>query len=227
MRIAGESRPAVVMVRALPGVSRTSAATTGHTRKASSRTRGAGVVIASDGLILTNEHVIRGAVAIIVTLPGGSETLAKQVVTDPHLDLAVLRIHRTGLRPLVLGKGTAESGTPVVAVSWADYGRSGRSSVGIVTSPAASLQDELDPTGRRRYGELIESTVELTPGFSGGPLFDLAGRLVGLNVAVAGEPDSAEYLGYAIPFNRRTREAVAQLCAQLAGGPTPPGDRAN
>ena len=80
---------------------------------------------------------------------------------------------------------------------------------GVVTRASASMQEELDPTGQRDYRRLIESTAELAPGFSGGPLLNAAGRLVGLNVAVSGAPGDRR--GYAIPFDARMGEVVARL----------------
>ena len=83
--------------------------------------------------------------------------------------------------------------------------------MGVVTRGRRSLQRELDPTGRRDYGDLVETTVKLEPGFSGGPLLDLKGRLVGLNVAVTGSPGTDRQRGYTIPFDNPMHEAIGQL----------------
>jgi S1-C subfamily serine protease len=65
---------------------------------------------------------------------------------------------------------------------------------------------------------MIESTASLEPGFSGGPLLDMHGRLVGLNVAMTGRPGSPQCRGYAIPFNDSARQAISELMGQ-AGEP--------
>ena len=109
-----------------------------------------------------------------------------------------------------------ERGSVVAAISAATERRGRCFRAGRVTSLAASLQDELDPTGRRVYDQLIESTTMLERGFSGGALIDGEGNLVGMIVAAAGDPDQPGHRGYAIPFDRRTREAVARLIQDLA-----------
>ena len=96
----------------------------------------------------------------------------------------------------------------------------GRRRFGVVTDATVSLQARIDPTGARRYDRLIETTVPLEPGYSGGPLIDAGGRLVGLNVAVAGETRSADCRGYAVPFNAETRHAIAELAASITDKPS-------
>jgi S1-C subfamily serine protease len=85
----------------------------------------------------------------------------------------------------------------------------------VVTDVAVSLQNELDPRRARLYENLIESTTPIEPGFSGGALLDRQGRLIGLNVAVAGELNGDDCRGYAIPFSADIRKALAELAAQV------------
>jgi len=99
---------------------------------------------------------------------------------------------------------------PVVAVGCAP---TDRIRAGILTSADASLQVQLDPTGQCRYGGLLESTVPIEPGFSGGPLLDRTGRLIGLNVALAGR--GLTQRSYAVPFTAATRAAIASLTERL------------
>ncbi len=183
-------------------------------QRISPRSGGTGVVIGSGGIILTNAHVLRDATAVTVVLSDGSEHGIERVVIDPHLDLAVIRIGDIDVEPLRPVDLPPELGAFVVAVSLpgADVARAVRP--GVVTNPSMSLQTQLDPRRTRNYDGLIESTTRIEPGFSGGPLLDGRGRLVGLNVAVAGPTDTVLHRGYALPFNNRTRTAVERLVEQ-------------
>lgn len=178
----------------------------------STRSGGTGIVIAANGLILTNEHIVRRAMRITVVLHDGSEHLVESVVVDPRLDLAVVRIARSGLVPLRRAARIPASGASVVAVSCSRDHREHHYRLGLITDTETSLQRELDPAGRRNYSRLIESTTQLDPGFSGGPLLDSSGYVIGINVAATG--DSFETLGYAIPFDETTRLAVSSLVAR-------------
>ena len=161
---------------------------------------GTGVVIRAEGLIVTTGHVVQDAADIKVVFQDGSWAPPTRVVLDRQFDLAVLRIDVPGLDTLTPAPQPVMMGTPVVALG----------------KPSLSLQEGLDSGGLHDYGNLIESTAALEAGFSGGPLLDRRGRLVGLNVAVL-ESGSVRR-GYAIPFNEEVREAVARLCAE-AGAP--------
>lgn len=182
-------------------------------RAASTSSGGTGVVISSDGFILTNEHVVRHAHDVTVVFHDGTEYPVKAIVVHPRQDFAVLRIGRTQMPPALPSLEPVKSGSPVVAVSWISDRREHCYRTGVVTSGRRSLQRELDPAGRRDYGDLVETTVKLEPGFSGGPLLDSEGRLIGLNVAVTGALGTDRHRGYAILFDHQTHEAVGQLVA--------------
>ncbi len=185
----------------------------GPARPVSLRSGGTGVAIASDGLILTSGHVVRNATDIRVVLPDGSHHVAESIVVDERLDLAVLRVNVSGLRSLTPARNSARFGAPVVAIGWNVPHDAARARPGVVTDASTSLQNELDPTQERYYGQLIESTAELEPGFSGGPLLDMNGKLIGLNVAVSGS--RAGRRAYAIRFSDPVNEVVARLVAQV------------
>lgn len=170
---------------------------------------GTGVVIAADGLILTNEHVVRGAGELHVILPDGTRRPVVRVAADRRLDLAVLRVVASDLPALTPTEAGLSAGTPVVAVGWPRADGEAELRTGVVVDPAASLQDVLDPTDTFDYARLIESTTALEPGFSGGPLLDMRGRLVGLNVAVRGAGRGQR--GYSLPFGAVARATVARL----------------
>ncbi len=177
---------------------------------------GTGVVISRDGLILTNQHVIRYAENVTVVLHDGSEYEVDSIVTDPSLDLAVLRIEGPALAPLLAPWRSPGVGIAVVAVGYARDLRTHDFRPGIVTDTNVSLQRELDPSGRWDYRDLVQSTTKLEAGASGGPLFDSAGNLVGINVATSGTSPGSQEHGYAIPLNEATRRAVSLLLARAA-----------
>jgi S1-C subfamily serine protease len=182
-------------------------------RPTSWRSGGTGVTIGA-GLILTDEHVVHDALEIAVCLPDGSWRPVERVVTDRAFDLALLRVTGADLPAIAFSDAYASPGTPVIALGRPAAGTTHCARSGVVTNDAASLQDQLDPARRRDYAYLIESTVRLEPGFSGGPLLDAAGRLIGLNVATSDSTDTGECRGYALPLNKRVRAALARMVAQ-------------
>jgi S1-C subfamily serine protease len=176
---------------------------------------GSGVIIASDGLILTNEHVVRDAAEVFVVLADGSRCPASRVLLHRQMDLALLRINRQGLPALPACRAALERGMRVMAISGGAFGNAEAIRQGVITNVRVSLQNELDPRRRRLYDKLIESTARIEPGFSGGPLVDDRGNWVGLNVAVLGDPESPDCRGYSIPFDRRTHAALAELRTRM------------
>ncbi len=174
---------------------------------------GTGVVIAASGVILTNAHVVRGATELHAVLADGTAYPALCVAVDPRLDVALLRIAATELPILAPADGHPDIGASVAALGYTGGTPVAGLRLGVITDTAASLQAQLDPTGVRCYDGLLECTARLEPGFSGGPLLDQAGRLIGLNVAVAGHGDAQR--GYALPFTAATRAAIARLAQRL------------
>lgn len=181
-------------------------------RETKSESGGTGVIIDANGLILTNEHVVRNSEKLFVLLPDGSEQCVECFAVDRHYDLALLRIRRVGLPAVRPARDIAHATQgAVVAIGWPDAEDRQLDRIGIVTRSSVSLQDELDPSRRRDYGDLIESTAGIEPGFSGGPLLDTRGQLVGLTVAGSGLARTRPTRAYAIPFNTEVRQAVETL----------------
>jgi len=175
---------------------------------------GSGVVIGADGLILTNEHVVQGACDTVVVLSDGSRHRVICAAAAPSLDLAVLRIERDGLSPVAVCDEPAGADEPVVAIGHRGLEDACTFCEGIVSRPVVSLQAQLDPTRKRCYAQLIESSAGIEPGFSGGPLLDVRGRLVGLNVAAVSDGVGSQARGYALPINQQTKEFIASLAEQ-------------
>ncbi len=210
-RTAERVQSSVVWVKTTPQPSPTTTLAGLHTYGVSNRSGGSGVVISAGGLILTNEHVVRHADRITVVFRDGRECPVQAVVAHARLDLAVLRIDSDGLTPLVPSRAMVRPRDAVVAVSAEGHDGAHQFRSGVLTNPRVSLQRELDPSGRRDYNDLLESTVSLEPGFSGGPLLTARGAFVGINVAVTGQGRRRETRGYAIAFDDRNREAIGQL----------------
>ncbi len=153
---------------------------------------GSGVVIAPDGYILTNDHVVQGAEALSVTMQDGTTHKAVLIGTDPATDLAVIRASGSNLPYAVLGDSTKlKAGQLVIAIG-NPFGFNSTVSTGVVSALGRAL--------RSREGRLIENIIQhtapLNPGNSGGPLVDSRGRVVGINTAIIA---IAQGIGFSVP----------------------------
>ncbi len=157
---------------------------------------GSGVVISSDGYVLTNAHVIAGADSIDVSLFTGASYAAEVVGSFPDDDIAVIRLPGvSGLVPAELGSAeTLRVGDDVVAIGNA-LGLGGTPSVtrGIVSAKERVIDD-----GLIRLENLIQTDAAINPGNSGGPLVDATGAVVGINTAII---DNAQNIGFAISID--------------------------
>jgi serine protease Do len=156
---------------------------------------GSGVVISTEGYIVTNNHVVSGAGSVTVRLADGGEYNAEIIGYDAKSDLAVLKIDAKGLMPAVLGDSSAlAAGDAAVAVG-NPLGELG----GTVTAGIISAQDrEITIDGEAM--SLLQTDAAINPGNSGGGLFNLYGELVGVVNAKSSGSD-IEGLGFAIPIN--------------------------
>ena len=156
---------------------------------------GSGVVLSTDGYIVTNNHVIEGADKITVTFRDGSNCAAELVGTDPQGDIAVIKAEASGLQPAVLGDSSSlRVGDAVIAVG-NPLGQLG----GTVTDGIISALDrEIDIDGQAMT--LLQTNAAINPGNSGGGLFNSQGELIGIVVAKS-SGSGIEGLGFAIPVN--------------------------
>jgi S1-C subfamily serine protease len=156
------------------------------------RGQGSGVVLAPDGYLLTNAHVVRGAREPRVLFPAGGEAAARLVGRDPRTDLAVLRVERAGLPSLALAeRHEIAVGRLVVAIG--NPLRFERSvSLGVISALDRSLPA---PDGSLLEG-LIQTDAAINPGNSGGPLVTMSGMVAGINTAIV---PFAQGIGFAIP----------------------------
>ena len=136
---------------------------------------GSGVIISSDGLIITNNHVVSGANTIKVTLKDGTQYDAKLIGTDPDSDIAVIKIEATGLPCALVGDSDKlEVGDEVVAVGNPLGELGGTVTNGIIS--ALSRDVNIDGTEM----SLIQTNAAVNPGNSGGGLFNMYGGLIGI-----------------------------------------------
>jgi serine protease Do len=193
-------RPAVVdvtVVRSLRGVQEEAA---GPIQK----DLGSGFIIDRAGHVITSAHVVDGATAVHVRLSDEREVEAKLVGKDPWLDVAVLEIQGAKDLPAVpVGESRAlQVGEPVVAIG-NPYGLGSTVTMGIVSAKGRAL-------GIGPYDGFIQTDAAINPGNSGGPLFDLHGRVVGINTAIH---PRGKGLGFAIPIDA-VKDVLPQLLAK-------------
>ena len=156
---------------------------------------GSGVIISSDGYILTNNHVIDGADEVTVKLDGGTSHKAKVVGADPKTDLAVLKIDATGLVAAKLGDSDhLQVGEWVLAVG-NPFNLSNTITAGIVSAKGRAN------VGIAEYEDFLQTDAAINPGNSGGPLVNLKGEVVGVNTAIATNTGQYAGIGFAVPIN--------------------------
>lgn len=167
---------------------------------------GSGVIVSSDGYIATNNHVIDGASGITVTLSDGTEYSAELIASDSKTDLAVIKINAEGLTPAVFGSSSELCvGEPVIAIG-NPLGELG----GTVTSGIISALDR-EVTIDGQSMTLLQTDASVSPGNSGGGLFNSSGELIGI-VNAKSASENAEGLGFAIPSDT-AKEVIEQLIA--------------
>lgn len=171
---------------------------------------GTGIVLTTDGYILTNSHVIEGGYSIVVALNGGSEYPAKLVGRDGETDLAVLKIEARQLTPAEFGDPEElEVGDEALAIG----NPLGEEFRGTLTNGIISaINRDVWVDGRQMT--LIQTTAALNEGNSGGPLINLKGQVIGVNtIKMMSSYSTIEGLGFAIPMSA-ARPIVEELISQ-------------
>jgi serine protease Do len=171
---------------------------------------GTGFIIRSNGIILTNQHVVAGAERLVVTLPDGSDLPATLLGEDPVTDIAVLQVKRQGLPAVALGRSTdLMVGEWVVALGnpYAYYLGNAEPTVtvGVVSATGRNILPGGDQTGL--YLDMIQTDAAINPGNSGGPLTNALGEVVGVNSSIFTNSGGSVGLGFAIPIERAIRVA--------------------
>ena len=171
-----------LVAQAFDRVSPAVASITARGAKSRPMGHGSGVLYTPDGYLLTNSHVVSNASELTAALTDGREVRASLVGDDPETDIAVLRLSGNGFAYASFGtSSTLRVGQLVIAIG-NPFGYQATVTAGIVSALGRSL--------RTRAGHLVESVIQtdapLNPGNSGGPLVDGAGRVIGINTAIAG-----------------------------------------
>jgi serine protease Do len=157
---------------------------------------GSGVIISPDGYIVTNNHVIDGAVDIRVTMSNREVFPAKLVGSDPLTDLAVIKVNGTNLPSVPWGNSASLHPGQTVLAFGNPYGFRFTVTRGIIS---ALNRPNPDASDRRKPGEFIQTDAAINPGNSGGALVDARGELIGINTFLISSSGSFSGMGFAIP----------------------------
>src|SRR5262249_39571414 len=154
-----------------------------------------GFVVAPTGVILTNEHVLRGADEVVVQLQDGRKFSSRDIKRDSKTDLAIVRIEVMETLPfLELGDSDAmEIGDRVLAVG-APLGLTGTVTSGIISAKGRDVRMNM-------YEDFLQTDAAINPGNSGGPLVNLAGQVIGINSAIKSGTGGFQGIGLAISSN--------------------------
>ena len=165
---------------------------------------GTGFIFDADGYIATNNHVIAGAGEVIVTMHDGRELTAEVVGLDPDTDLAVLKVDAGEDLPFVefADSDSVRVGDPVIAIG-NPFGLGSTVTAGIVSAQHRVI-------GAGRFDDFMQIDAPINHGNSGGPTFDLEGKVIGINTAIQSPTGGNVGIGFAIPANLAS-EIVADL----------------
>ena len=164
---------------------------------------GSGVIVSSEGYIVTNNHVIQDASEIEVILNDNSKYTATVIGTDPSTDIAVLKIDAPGLRPISIGNSDdLRVGEWVLAVG-NPFNLTSTVTAGIVSAKARNINLLSDRTSNANVPieSFIQTDAAVNPGNSGGALVNTRGELIGINTAIASQTGSYTGYSFAVPVN--------------------------
>jgi serine protease DegQ len=165
---------------------------------------GSGVIVSSEGYILTNDHVIDGAEEMEVALADGRKIPAKLVGSDPDTDLAVIKVNLKNLPSITLGRlDNAKVGDVVLAIG-NPFGVGQTVTMGIISALGRNH------LGINTFENFIQTDAAINPGNSGGALVDGEGRLIGINTAIYSRSGGSLGIGFAIPVST-ARQVLDQL----------------
>jgi len=170
----------------------------GGQQEVPTRGQGSGFIVSSDGIILTNAHVVRDAREVTVKLTDRREFRAKVLGADPKTDVAVLRIAASNLPVVTLGKTSElKVGEWVLAIG-SPFGFENTVTAGVVSAKGRSLPDDSTVP-------FIQTDVAINPGNSGGPLFNARGEVVGINSQIYSRSGGYQGVSFAIPIDIAVR----------------------
>ena len=166
---------------------------------------GSGVIVSADGYILTNNHVVEKADTVKVALTDRREFTAKVVGTDPHTDIAVLKIDARNLPVVPIGNARPAVGDLALAIG-NPFGIGQTVTMGIVSATGRGMGGAIE-----QYEDFIQTDAAINPGNSGGALVSTTGELIGINTAIlAGNGGGNQGIGFAIPV-AMARDVMDQI----------------
>lgn len=172
--------------------------------------QGSGVIIRSDGYIVTNDHVVGGASDVEVTFYDGTKAKG-EVLRAPSADIAVIKVDRKSLPAAVLGDSSTVKPGQIAFAIGSPFGLENTLTMGIIS--ATGRREVIPGIGRARfYPDLIQTDAAINSGNSGGPLVNSRGEVIGINTAIVagGFTGGNVGIGFAIPINR-VKTIVQQL----------------
>ncbi|MFI5240508.1 MAG: S1C family serine protease [Candidatus Saccharimonadia bacterium] len=168
----------------------------------SQESAGTGIIVSSDGLIMTNNHVVDGQSSLTVTTSDGKVySNATVVATDATRDIAFIRVKASGLKTATLGESNnLQVGTRVVAIGNALGQFQNSATEGIISGLGRDIQagDQSSTASSESLSNLIQTDAAINPGNSGGPLVDISGNVIGMDTAISSQ---AQNIGFAIPVD--------------------------
>ena len=192
------ARPAVVSIRA-------------YKNNNSKPAVGSGIVMRSDGFILTNAHVVSEAKVVRVTMSGGQQYNAKIWKVDKGEDLALLKVDATGLPVARMGNSDkVQLGQTAIAIG-DPQNFAGTITVGVVSAVGREIK-----ANGVTYKSMMQTDAAINPGSSGGALIDLEGKVIGINTLIY-SGRNAQGLGFAIPMNHALKVAKGMVASRPVG----------
>lgn len=179
---------------------------------------GSGFIIHESGLVVTNEHVVRGATEVFVTLPDGRDFDASVIGTDEANDLAVLRMDLSSAQGASLPVAPLGSSSDLLIGEWVvAIGNPlgfllANTEPSVTAGVVSAVGRNIIPNGDQRgyYLDMIQTDASINPGNSGGPLVNGLGQVIGVNSSILSQGGGSEGLGFAIPIDR-VRRVVSDL----------------
>jgi len=167
----------------------------GRPREEREESLGSGVIVSPDGYLLTNNHVVENATEIRISLADKREMKAKLVGTDPHTDVAVIKVDAKDLKPLAIRDSAGVKPGEFVLAVGNPFGLGQTVTLGIVSATGRGNLSIAD------YEDFIQTDAAINPGNSGGALVDVNGALIGINTAILSRSGGNQGIGFAVPIN--------------------------
>ena len=167
---------------------------------------GSGVIVSSEGHIITNNHVVDQVDEIEIQMHDGKTKKARMIGGDAQVDLAVLKIDDPGVKPLPFGDSDAVQAGDFVLAIGNPFGFEETVTDGIISSKGR-------PNRVDGFGDFLQTNAAINPGNSGGPLINLRGEVIGINTAIISRSGGSQGIGFAIPSNS-VRNALESLLKQ-------------